>query len=87
MQDLSCKQDVILCWTMLCVSLIFVLLSKIKSTACGIAGAIAFKHSVAALLEPGKLIISVLFLIPHTALKIHEKFKNYVILKIQSELK
>lgn len=56
---------------MLCVSLIFVLLSKIKSTACGIACAIAVKHSVTALLEPGKLMISVLFRIPHTALKIH----------------
>lgn len=70
-QDLPCEQDVILCCTMSCVSLIFVLLSKIKSTACDIAGAIALKHSVAALLEPGKLMISVLFRIPHTALKIY----------------
>lgn len=45
---------------MLCVSLTFALLSKIKSTACGITGAIAVKHSIAALREPGKLIISVL---------------------------
>lgn len=54
---------------MLCVSLIFALLSKIKSTACGIASAIEVKHSNAAFFEPGKLIISVLFRIPHTALK------------------
>jgi len=54
---------------MLCVSSTFALLSKIKSTACGIAGAIAVKHSIAALREPGKLTISVLCRIPHTALK------------------
>jgi len=41
--------------------------------ACGIAGAIAVKHSFAALGEPGKLIMSVLFLIPHIALKTYLK--------------
>lgn len=37
--------------------------------ACGMVGAIAAKHSSAALREPGRLIINVLFRMPHTALK------------------
>lgn len=71
--EASCEQDVILHCTILCVSLTFVLLSKIKSMACGIAGAIAVKHSIAALREPGKLMISVLFRTPHAALKTYRK--------------
>lgn len=69
----SCEQDVMLRCTILCVSLTFVSLFKIKSTACGIAGAIAVKHSIAALREPGKLMISVLFRMPHAALKTYRK--------------